>query len=343
MSKLKIPLLILIVLLVSIGLVLSLLSIQTNTTGKAVDPIKDQISMRLPIPIIDAHFTQYYIGYDIGAYDQQNLEVILNPGSSDTNPVKMVASGADEFGLAGGPELVLIGRSKGLPLVAIATIHRNSDFPIIITSKESNITHVKDLEGKKLGFFYGHISTDVIRNLLRKEKVNVEEINVGFDYTQLYSGKIIAEHAFRTNLPKIESAGNKEFNIISPKDYGINTHGLTIFTTEEMINKKPEVVERFLKAIIIGTEYTLNNPEKALESILTRNKNLNQETELKVLNILTKPLSNSEKYPIGYMDYEMFKETYDRLVEEGIITKDFDVREAYNISFLEKIHNKKLN
>jgi len=299
----------------------------------------DEVSMRLPIPVINAHFTQYFVGYDKGFYDDENLEVILSPGSPDTNPIKMVAAGVDDFGLAGGPELVLMGRDKGLPLVAVATIHRNSDFPIIIAPKDSGISTVKDLEDKKLGFFYGHISTDVIRSLLGKEGVGVEEVSVGFDYTQLYTGHIDAEHAFRSNMPIIEAASGMQFNIISPRDSGINTHGLTIFTTEQMIEEHPEVVERFLRAIVRGTEYTLGNPENALQSILERTDNLNPELELETLEIFMGPMSNSEKYPVGYMDYEMFKETYDRLVEGGIISEGMDVNAAFTTEFLDRIHS----
>ena len=48
--------------------------------------------------------------------------------------------------------------------------------------------------------------------------------------------------------------------------------------------------------------------------------------------------SNSEEYPIGYMDDEMFEEIYDRLVKEGVITNEFDVKTAFTTEFLEGIN-----
>ena len=52
---------------------------------------------------------------------------------------KMVASGADEFGLLGGPDTLLVARSKGHPLVAIAVLHRDSNFPVIKLLKTDNV------------------------------------------------------------------------------------------------------------------------------------------------------------------------------------------------------------
>lgn len=36
----------------------------------------------------------------------------------------------------------------------------------------------------------------------------------------------------------------------------------------------------------------------------------------------------------------MFQSTYDRLVEEGVITKPFDVGKAYTTKFLEEIYRR---
>ena len=204
--------------------------------------------------------------------------------------------------------------------------------------KDSGLTKAEDLDGKKIGFFYGHISTDVLRNLLRKEGIEYEEVNVGFDYSQLVSGKVDAEWAFRVtaglNLPE----KGIDVNVISPADYRINTHGYTIFTTEEMIKEHPETVRKFLKATIKGIGHTLDYPSEAIDILAARSTKLNRDMEYKRLLMYNEVTSNSERYPIGYMDYKMFKETYGRLLEEGVIEREFDVSDAYTTEFLEEIY-----
>lgn len=327
--------------LILISLVVFLIALagcsQTDIVPGKTITTKEQISVRLPIPTVEAGQTTFYVADDKGYYADEGLEVTFNMGSPETNPVKMVASGADQFGVLGGPDTLLVARSKGQPLVAIAVIHRNSDFPVILTLKDSGLTELEDLQNKKIGFFYGHISTDVLHSLLNRYNITHEEVDVGFDYSQLIAKKIDAEWAFRVtaglNLPE----KGIEVNVISPKDYGINTHGYTIFTTEQMIKEKPEVVGRFLKATVKGIEATLDNPKEAVDSLAKRDSKINKTLEYKRLLMYNEVTSNSEKYPIGYMDYDMFKETYDRLVEENVITQKFDVKEVFATQFLAEI------
>ncbi len=320
-------------------LVVAGIAINGNITGRVVQDTNQKISVRLPIPIIESAFTPFYAAIDKGYYAEEGLDVEFNLGSPENNPVKMVASKADDFGILGGPDTLLVARSKGQLLTAVGVIHRNSNFPVVLTLKDSGITTLEQLDGKKVGFFYGHISTDVLRNLFRKQNINIEEVDVGFNYNPLIAGQLEAEWAFRTtagiNLPE----KGIEVNIISPADYGINTHGYTIFTTEEMINENPEVVERFLRATVKGIAYTVKNPDEALESTLKRNPTLDREVERKRLEEYNKVTSSSTEYPPGYMDEEMFQETYDRLQEEEVIESEFDVIEAFTTKFLDEIYS----
>jgi|SRR3989344_2152879 len=309
-----------------------------NPTGKAILDTKESISVRLPIPMVEAGQTTFYVADDKGYYADEDLDVQFNLGSPETNPVKMVASGADDFGVLGGPDTLLVARSKGQPLVAIAIVHRNSDFPVILTLKDSGLTKLEDLQNKKIGFFYGHISTDVLHSLLNKYNIQHEEVDVGMDYSQLIAKKIDAEWAFRVtaglNLPE----KGIEVNTISLADYGINTHGYTVFTTEEMIKEHPETVKKFLRATIKGIDTTLENPKEAADILAKRDAKIDRDLEYKRLLMYNEVTSNSEEYPIGYMDDEMFEEIYDRLVKEGVITNEFDVKTAFTTEFLEGIN-----
>lgn len=294
----------------------------------------ENISVRLPIPVIEAGQTPFYVAHDKGYYAEEGLNVNFHLGSKELNPIKMVVSNQDDFGVLGGPDTLLVAKSKGHDLKAVAILHRNSNFPVILTLKDSGITKIKDLRGKKVGFFYGHISTDVLRNLFRKENVEITEIDTGFDYKQLITGQIDASWAFRVTAGLNLPAKGVEINTITPADYGIDTHGYTIFVTEETAKSKPETIRKFLRATVKGIKYCLSNPEHAIESLFSRNPNLIKELSLTRLKKYNEVTSNSLEYPIGHMDNQMFKETYDRLLEEGVIEKAFDVKEAFSSEFL---------
>lgn len=309
-----------------------------GTAAKDEAP-REQISIRFPIPIIEAGQTPFYVAEDKGYYADENLAVKFDMGSRELNPVKTVAIGQDTFGVLGGPDTLLVARAKGQPLKAIAILERNSNFTCLVTLKSSGITKVGQLQGKKIGFFYGHISTDVLRNLLRQNHIKYIEVDVGFDYNQLIARKIDAQWAFTVTAGLDLPAKGVAINIIRPADYGIITQGYTLFATEKTIEEKPDVVLRFQRATFRGVKYAVEHPEEANATLLKRDPNLNPALSLKRLQAYNAVTSDSKEYPPGYMDNEMFKSTYDRLVEEHVIDKPFDVSEAYTTQFLKNANH----
>jgi NitT/TauT family transport system substrate-binding protein len=311
-----------------------------NGNNQGVVTKLDKISVRFPIPIIEAGQTPFYVAQDKGYYAEEKLDVKFEMGSRELNPVKTVVTGQDTFGVLGGPDTLLVARSKGQPLKAISILHRNSNFSALITLKSSGITKLEQLQGKKIGFYYGHISTDVLRNLLRKNNVKYTEVDVGFDYNQLIAKQIDAQWAFTVTAGLELPAKGIEINIINPADYGIITQGYTIFALDQTIQDKPDLVLRFLRATLRGVKDTVANPEEALKSLLKRDPKLDPNLNLKRLKAYIAVTSNSEQYPPGYMDREMFQSTYDRLVEEKVIEKPFNLNEAYTTKFLQEIYRR---
>ncbi len=325
-------------LILAIGSLLSACSKSPNATAGATTPA--HVSLRFPIPIVESGQTTFYVAEDKGYFAEEKVDVKFAMGSRELNPVKTVATGQDTFGLLGGPDTLLVARAKGQPLRAIAVLHRNSNFPCLLTLKSSGIAKLDQLQGKKIGFYYGHISTDVLRNLLRRNHIQYTEVDVGFDYNQLIAGQIDAEWAFTVTGGLELPAKGVEINIISPADYGIVTQGYTIFATDQTIKDKPDVVLRFLRAALRGVKYTVAHPEEATKILLKRDSTLDEQLCLKRQLAYNTVTSDSDEYPPGYMDRAMFQSTYDRLVEEKVIEKPFDLGEAYTTEFLEQIYRR---
>jgi len=306
---------------------------------KSTNIVKQEIkkvSVRLPIPVIEAGQIPFYVAYDKGYYKDEGLEVDFGLGSKELNPVKMVVTGKDTFGVLGGPDTLLIARSKGYNIKAVSILHKDSNFPCLIALKSSGITKLEQLQDKKIGFFYGHISTDVLRYMLKKNNINYTEVDVGFDYSQLIAGKIDAEWAFTVTAGLQLPYKGIDINIISPKDYNITTQGYTIFAKDETIKNNPKMVAKFVKATLKGVNYMVQNPEDALKSLLKRNPKLHKDLSLTRLKKYIEVTSNGKNYPLGYMNESMFRETYSRLLEEKIIKKEFDIKEAFTTEFLVK-------
>ena len=293
-----------------------------------------KVSIRFPIPTSEAAFASFYAAKEKGFYAEEGLDVTFNYGSPELNPVKMVVTKADDFGLAGGPDLVLTARGKGQPVKALAVFHQNANFVVLMTKADSGLKALKDLEGKKVGFYYGHISTDILHSLFHKENVHVEEVDVGFDVSQFIRGSIDAEFAFRQSQPLNLAAKGIQTNLIDPADYGVISHGYTLFAREDFIRENPVLVEKFVRATLRGLQFSRQQPEESIDLLIKDNPQLDRTLELGRIPFYNTKVSTD---PYGKMDHEMFQMTLDRLMEEKVIEKPIVADDAFDASFVNKI------
>ena len=294
------------------------------------------LSLRLPIPVVDGSFAPLYIGIDKGIFEKYGIKLKLEPGSPEFNPVKMIEAGKDQIGIVGGPEMIMSAREKNVKISAFALLHKNSNFVVLLTKKNSPIKIIKDLQNKRVGFFYGHISTDILRMLFAKENIKVDEVDVGFNYNLLLTDKLDAEWAFRTtagiNLP----AKGVEINMISPFDYGLVTHGHTYFASENFMKQHPDYIQKFLTAFIESIEYSLAHRDEAVQSVLKRDQNINEEIVIKQLEIYEQTIRNNDK--IGWIDLNAMEITKKDLKENQILKTDLDLTSAFNLDFLNEYY-----
>lgn len=170
--------------------------------------------------------------------------------------------------------------------------------------------------------------------LFRKEGVDVEEVDVGFDYGSLLSGKLDAQWAFRTTAGIILPAKGVELRVISPTDYGIVTQGHMIITNEQMIKEQEETVRRFVKALEEALAYSLAHVPEAIEATKKRDPNFKQsvgEEQLKIYNA-----AMAQNSPLGWISERPMRRTKEQMIEVNLIPKDFDIKAAYTTAFLQE-------
>jgi NitT/TauT family transport system substrate-binding protein len=295
-----------------------------------------EVSVRFPIPIVESGQASFYLGEDRGYYAREGLKITWQMGSKELNPIKTVVAGTDAFGIIGGPDALIVARSKSQPVKALAVLHRNSNFSCLLTLKASGITRVEQLDKKQVGFYYGHISTDVLRALFKQVGVHPEEVDVGFDYSQFLSGRLDAQWAFTVTAGLDLPAKGVAVNIISPADYGIITHGYTIFTTDQLAERDPTLVTAFLRASLAGVRDAVASPEAATDALLRRDPKLDRTLNLARQLKYNAVTSASAEYPAGFMNAAMFEDTYRRLADLGVLTTPFNVTDVYTTRFLDE-------
>ena len=292
----------------------------------------DNTSLRLKW-ICQAQFAGYYTANAEKYYEEQGLNVTIEPAGPNISSVQSVATGVNEFGIAGA-EQVITAIDNGVPIVAIAVIYRET--PEALTSKKSaNINTPQDLIGKTVGVVYDN-DENLYRLFLKNNDIDEKDINEVPAITgisQILSDKVDAKMAYEMNDAVLLELEGEEVNVLKFRDYGVKVYADTIFTTKELIEKEPEKVRKFLKATIKGWREAINNPEKAINQILEVNSSLNYEHQLKYLEESIPIILTDEK--IGFSDKEVWEDMINILYDFGKIKNKMVANEVFTNEFLE--------
>lgn len=300
---------------------------------------KDQLILDTRLTWLhQSQFAGFYVAADKAFYKDLGLDVKLLPGGLEYPSIKMVSTGNDKIGVTSADQ-ILLARSKGAPVVAIAVLYQKS--PVVMFSlKKYGIKKPEDLKGKKIGIKYGDNTEVPIRALLRKKGIidKITEVSVSYNLAPLIKGKVVTLPGFAINEPQSLVEKGYDINQIYPADYGINIYADVIFTTKNMLSNHRTELVKFLQATFEGFRFAINHPEEAVDLTMKRNANLDREHQLNMLKASI-PLWQPKGKRIGEMNKENWMQINEILVRQGLIDKKVDIDEAVNFSLIKEAYN----
>ena len=188
-----------------------------------------------------------------GADSLNGIKLQVDAGADNIDPMKMVISGQDNFGITSA-ESVILANQKSAGLVAIAVVNYRSP-TVFISLKGSGISRSNDFLGHKVGILSGSESETVYRTLIRKLKLDESKIT---EVEAPYDLKTFIYHAFDVYPGFIYSeplALDKQhiaYNLIRPSAYGVSLMGAVYFTTKKYADANPKLVQAFVDALVQG-------------------------------------------------------------------------------------------
>jgi NitT/TauT family transport system substrate-binding protein len=309
--------------------VILLVSTALGATARA----EDAVTVRLKW-FNQAQFAGFYVAQEKDYYKAAGLAVNVQPGGPDFPAVQMVTGGNEQFGVTGADQ-ILIARSKGVPVVAVAVIYRRNPF-VLFSLAKSGIKTPSDFVGKKVGVKIGGNEELIYRAILSTAKIDkskLTEIPVKFDITPLLAGTIDVWPGYLIN--EVLAAKEKGFdvNIVYPSDYGIDLYADTLFTTEAMIKDKPDTVGKFVASTLKGWGSAIAAPEEAAKITVKFGDKLTYDHELAMMKASI-PLLKPDSKPVGYMDEAAWVSAQDLLVGAGFQKARIDLSKAFTTTFM---------
>jgi NitT/TauT family transport system substrate-binding protein len=327
-----------------IGIVLALAFLALSACSKKENPnLADRVTLQLKW-VHQAQFAGFYVAHEMGFYKDEKIQIELLPGGNDVDVLNTLISGKADFAVASS-ELVLTQRQKkSPPITAIAAIYRKSA-TVFLAMADSGITKPADFVGKTIAASAGSQSyreTEyLLQALLEKMGIDISRIHmVPYDpsYEGFYAGNVdITPGYYTSGAIKIRKKGH-QVNLIWPSDYGIHFYSDTLITTQRIIDEKPDLVERFLRASLKGWRYAIEHPAVAVDTTLTYARNKDREFQKEMFAALT-PLVHTGKDHIGWMEARVWRNMHRVLVDQRILEAPLEALDkAYTRQFLRKIY-----
>jgi ABC-type nitrate/sulfonate/bicarbonate transport system substrate-binding protein len=292
--------------------------------------------------MVNSNQAGFLVASEKGFYRDEGLDVEIRPGGMDFPSLPLVVSGSDDFGVQDGGENIIAARANGIPVKAIAVIHQDSPY-VFFSLKENNITRPEDFANKRVAVSYGRPLELAYRQLMAKYGVDMSTITESKknpDETLLFTKKIDIQPGFVSDYVFATEKGKNygiELNVISASDFGISSYGYTIFTTDRMIEEKPEVVEKFVRASMRGWAYSVEHPEEAVDYVMKYQPTLDRESQLKAMKATSPFIVPANTTKIGWMEKSKWDAIQANMVKYGVLNKTIDVSEAYTDAFVQKV------
>jgi len=284
-------------------------------------------------------FAGFYAAVAQGYYAEENLDVTLLPGAYDVLPWVEVSEGRADFGIAGSDNL-LIARSTGFPVRAIGVIFRINPV-VFMTLADSGITRPEDMVGRRVGIISPALdNTNDIQLRAMLQRVGVEESSLEFvliedySYGSLTSGAMDVYSGFVQNEPVQAQMDGVDVNLIFPSDYGVLFYANVIFTRDDMVAERADVVERFMRATLRGYRYAVEHPDEVSALALQYDNTLDLAFQQASMQAEI-PLIDTGDVPIGWMDDEVWESTQTVLLQQGLLTAPVDLATFYTNQFVE--------
>ena len=264
-----------------------------------------------------------------GFFKARGLNVTLKPGGPERDAIRELELGYAQFGVASADQ-VIQAVAKGSPVVVIAQLFQINPQQWIYFKDQVQIDTPADLKNKTIGVTFGKNDEIIMRTLMGRAGISENQVrlySVRLDYTPFYRKQVDLWPVY-TNTQAVEigrkiTDAGESVGFLNPADYDVNFVSNSVIVSERMLAEKPELVDRFLNALIEGWQFSIDpaNTEAAVAAVQQYDRDTPRAVLLAQLQA-TRPLIQTKSgTPIGHMDTRAWEQTEQIMLNFGQIDK----------------------
>jgi NitT/TauT family transport system substrate-binding protein len=291
--------------------------------------------------VAEAEHGGFYQALVDGTYRSYGLDVTIVPGGPNVNNRILLPVGKLDFFMSANTLQSFDAVEQNVPTLAVAAMFQK-DPQVLIAHPDQGIESFEDL--KKLTLF---ISREGFASYFQWLKADF-----GFNETRVkpytsnpqpfLADKRSAMQGYVTSEPyAIEKQAGFRPKVFLLADQGFDSYSTLIETRSALVESKPDLVQRFVDASIVGWMRYLYGDNRAANALIKRN-NPEMTDEL-----LTYSISKLKEYGIvdsgdattlgiGAMSAARMSGFYEKMVRAGVVKPSIDVAKAYSLQFVNR-------
>jgi NitT/TauT family transport system substrate-binding protein len=279
-------------------------------------------------------FTPMEVGVETGIWEKHGFKVEITAFGGDARLQQALTGGSVDFGLGSGPSMGFM--AKGVPAKAVAAFANSPNNIGLLVAPNAPYKSAKDLKGKNLGVTtVGSLTDWLVKQVSLAQGWGVDDLvsvplgGPEANIAAMKTGRIDAIVLATEACYGLEEKGEGKL-IENLGHYAPHFHTHVIFATNEMIDKHPDQVQRFLDGWFETIAFIKANKQKTVE-ITSKVLNLSQPVISRAYDEEISMLRDNGKF-----DPEAIKVIKESMVPLGIL----DTPPADDVMFTTKFVGK---
>ena len=292
--------------------------------------------------VAEAEHGGFYQALADGTYRKYGLDVTIVPGGPQINNRILLAVGKLDFFMSANTLQSFDAVEQKVPTIAIAAMFQK-DPQVLITRPDMGVETFQDLKGLTL-FISKEGIASYFQWLNADYKFSDAKVKpYTFNAQPFLADPSSAMQGYVTSEPfQIERLGRFKPKIFLLADYGFNSYSTLIETRIALAQDKPDLVQRFVDASIIGWYHYLYGDNAAgNELIKKQNPEMTDEllaysvAKMKEYGIVDS--GDTLRLGIGAITDARMASFFDKMVRARVVKPTVDFRKAYSLRFVNKM------
>jgi NitT/TauT family transport system substrate-binding protein len=321
------------------------LAVVISTMLSTASLAADKVSVQLDY-VVRGNHAMFFVAKKKGYFDKQGIEVTaIRRGTGSPNAMRLVGNGNADFGFGDLPTLA-VARAQNVPVVALAAVNQHSPLGMLALSSKHKLTKPQDLKGLNIGVqpsgsTYVFLKAFLAVNGMSLNDIKQSTVNPPYE-NYLLLGRVDAVPGYiDAEVPELEAkaGGPGSLSIMQGSDFGYSVYGSGLFTSENMIAEKSDVVQRFVKAYTQAFADVAKNPKEAADIVVEMNPEYAEKKDVLVKQIEadikgTFFSADTKAHGLGWMTKDGWSNTTKILLDQGAMPKPIDVDAAFTDKYL---------